>query len=140
MSIIENKTGVLFRTFMPRKKEIINTINNNTYDVRIFPEGYNRSFNPTTNFTKWAAVEVEDNNKFPQGMHALEVLEGLYAVFHYKGLSNDPSIFQYIFTEWLPKSEYQLDDRPHFDILTEKTKLNDPNSEENICIPIKPKS
>ena len=68
------------------------------------------------------------------------VLEGgLYAVFDYKGSSADPSIFQYIYTDCLPKSEYLLDDRPHFEILGEKYKNNDPESEEEIWIPIKTK-
>jgi AraC family transcriptional regulator len=38
----------------------------------------------------------------------------------------------------LPLSkEYELDDRPHFEILGDKYKNNDPNSEEEIWIPIK---
>jgi AraC family transcriptional regulator len=62
---------------------------------------------------------------------------GDYAVFNYRGSSADPRIFQYIYGEWIPNSEYVLDDRPHFEILGEKYKNNDPNSEEEIWIPIK---
>ena len=58
-------------------------------------------------------------------------------MFLYKGLSTDPTIFQYIFAEWLPKSDYLLDNRPHFEVLGEKAKLNDPNSEEEIWVPIR---
>jgi AraC family transcriptional regulator len=43
-------------------------------------------------------------------------------------------------TEWLPNSAYALDDRPHFEALGEQYKNNDPNSEEEIWIPIKPKA
>jgi AraC family transcriptional regulator len=64
---------------------------------------------------------------------------GLYAVFDYKGLSTDNSIFQFIFGTWLPSSEYDLDDRPHFEVLGNKYKNNDPTSEEEIWIPIKMK-
>jgi AraC family transcriptional regulator len=39
----------------------------------------------------------------------------------------------------LPKSEYELDYRPHFEILGEKYKNNDQLSEEDIFIPIKPR-
>ncbi|MCB0855813.1 MAG: GyrI-like domain-containing protein, partial [Bacteroidetes bacterium] len=46
-------------------------------------------------------------------------------------------IFQYIFFECLPKSDYLLDNRPHFEVLGEKAKLNDPNSEEEIWVPIR---
>jgi AraC family transcriptional regulator len=42
----------------------------------------------------------------------------------------------YIFNTWLPKSGYQLDRRPHFEILGEKYKNNNPDSEEEIWIPI----
>lgn len=139
MSIVNNRTGELFRSFMPRKKELKNTVDNNTLDVRLFPLDYYRNFSSPLDFTKWAAVEVHNAKEVPEGMQALEIPEGLYAIFHYKGLSNDPSVFQYIFTQWLPSSGYELDNRPHFDVLSERTKLNDPNSEEEICIPIKPK-
>ncbi|MFZ1515671.1 MAG: GyrI-like domain-containing protein, partial [Saprospiraceae bacterium] len=64
---------------------------------------------------------------------------GLYAVFYYKGLSTDTAIFEYIFNTWLPNSEYGLDDRPHFEILGERYKNNDADSEEEIWIPIKNK-
>ena len=36
-------------------------------------------------------------------------------------------------------SKYSIDNRPHFEIIGEKYKNNDPNSEEEIWIPIKPK-
>jgi AraC family transcriptional regulator len=62
---------------------------------------------------------------------------GLYAVFFYKGLNTDTSIFEYIHRTWLPNSNYLLDNRPHFEILGEKYKNADPNSEEEIWIPIK---
>jgi AraC family transcriptional regulator len=64
---------------------------------------------------------------------------GLYAVFNYKGSNMDHSIFEYIFRSWLPDSEYYLDNRPHFEVLGDKYKNNDPSSEEEIWIPIKPK-
>lgn len=50
------------------------------------------------------------------------------------------SIFQYIFGTWLPASGYYLDNRPHFEILGHKYKNNDPDSEEEIWIPVKPKN
>ena len=72
-------------------------------------------------------------------MKSLILKGGLYAVFDYKGSSSNNSIFQYIFSEWLPNSEYLIDHRPHFEILGSKYKNNDPNSEEEIWIPIKEK-
>ncbi|MDP5096829.1 MAG: GyrI-like domain-containing protein [Flavobacterium sp.] len=40
----------------------------------------------------------------------------------------------------MPNSEYQLDNRPHFEILGAKYKNNAPDSEEEIWIPIKRKA
>ena len=62
---------------------------------------------------------------------------GLYAVFIHRGSSTDTSTFHYIFSTWLPKSNYILDSRPHFEVLGEKYKNGDPDSEEEIWIPIK---
>ena len=62
----------------------------------------------------------------------------MYAVFQYKGdQSNAPAFFNAIYSEWLPTSYYELDWRPQFEILGEKYKTNDPNSEEEIWIPVK---
>ena len=43
---------------------------------------------------------------------------------------------QYIFLDWLPKSEFQVDHRPHFEKLGDKYNPTDPNSEEEVFIPI----
>jgi AraC family transcriptional regulator len=70
-------------------------------------------------------------------MESFILYGGLYAVFDYKGSSVDNRIFQYIYMNWIPNSEYQLDNRPHFEVLGEKYRNNDPTSEEEIWIPIK---
>jgi AraC family transcriptional regulator len=68
------------------------------------------------------------------------LLGGQYAVFILKG---DATTFyktaQYIYGEWLPKSEYVLDNRPHFEVLGAHTERDNPNSEEEVWIPIKPR-
>jgi len=66
----------------------------------------------------------------------LVVPSGLYAVFDYKGSSAASDIFQYIYASWIPNSRYQIARRPHFEVLGEKYRNNDPNSEEEIWIPI----
>ena len=63
---------------------------------------------------------------------------GLYAVFDYVGSSADfHKTFNYIFKEWLPASEYELDKREHFEIMGEKYRNNDPASEEEVWVPVK---
>ena len=138
MSFANNKTGELWRSFMPRRNEITNKLTNGLISLAVYKPGHFADFDPENEFERWAAVEVADFGKVPRGMETFVVPGGLYAVFDYKGLSTDNSIFQYIFGTWLPASGYVSDDRPHFEVLGDKYKNNDPESEEEIWIPIKP--
>jgi len=138
MSLAHNLTGQLWQSFMKRRDEIINRSNTNYISLQFYEADYFKYFNPNKNFTKWATVEVTDFDNIPIGMNKLLLSGGLYAVFNYKG-NNAPEIFQYIFTEWLPQSNYNLDDRPHFEILGERYNNDDPESEEDIYIPIQMK-
>lgn len=137
MSFADNKTGQLWQRFMPRRKEIKNNVNADLISMQLY--GHAFDFGPNTPFEKWAAVEVTDTLDVPDQMETFLLPGGLYAVFHYKGSSLDTRIFQYIFGEWLPNSTYQLDNRPHFEVLGEKYKNASPDSEEEIWIPVKPK-
>ena len=141
MSLSDNKTGELWRSFMPKRKEIQNSIGTELYSVQLYDPLYFKNFNPNTPFEKWAVVEVRDFNILPEEMGTFILPSGLYAVFLHKGAAETgPKTFQYIFETWLPNSEYTLDDRPHFELLGEKYKNNDPDSEEEIWIPVKLKN
>ncbi|MDC6367171.1 MULTISPECIES: GyrI-like domain-containing protein [Flavobacteriaceae] len=137
MSLTENKTGILWRDFLPKIKEIPKRISQDKISMQIYPANYYSAFNPNTEFEKWATVEVEDFENIPDGMSAFNLEGGLYAIFDYKGSSSDTSIFEYIFGEWFPSSGFQIDDRPHFEVLGKNYKNNDPDSEEEIWIPVK---
>lgn len=139
MSLANNKTGLLWKEFMSRRNEIINKVTNDLISLQVYPPTHFKNFQLTNEFEKWAAVEVRDFDNVPEGMKTFVITKGLYAVFHYQGSSNDPRIFQYIYGTWIPNSPYRLDDRPHFEVLGEKYKNNDPASEEEIWIPIKEK-
>ncbi|WP_336517687.1 GyrI-like domain-containing protein [Pollutibacter soli] len=139
MSFAEDQTAILWRSFMPRRKEIVNAIGSDLYSLQVYPEGFFDEFSPLETFTKWAAVEIPERNKVPDGMETMQLPAGLYAVFTYRGPSGKGAeAFEYIFTKWLPDSGYQLDDRPYFELLGEKYKNNDPESEEEIFIPVRP--
>jgi len=140
MSLSDNKTGDLWRSFMPRRKEIMNAISSNLYSLQLYDDLYFTDFNPNATFEKWAAIAVNDFQNIPDGMQSFLLEGGRYAVFSYKGSNTDTRIFEYIFTNWLPNSAYDLDNRPHFEILGYNYKNNDPDSEEEIWIPIKPKN
>ena len=137
MSLVNNQTGKLWSAFMPRRTEIEHKVGTSFFSLQVYPQGYHKNFNPASEFTKWALIEVLNFDHIPHDMTAFTLKAGDYAVFDYKGSSADTSIFQYIYGEWIPNSEYVLDDRPHFEVLGANYKNNDPNSEEEIWIPIK---
>jgi AraC family transcriptional regulator len=139
MSLANNRTGELWQNFISKRRDISNNINNNFISMQLYKPTHFADFKPNNEFEKWATVEVANFESVPTEMETFSLASGLYAVFDYKGSSKDPSIFQYIFGTWLPSSEYLLDDRPHFEVLGNKYQNNDPNSEEEIWIPIKPK-
>ncbi|KLT70114.1 MULTISPECIES: GyrI-like domain-containing protein [Flavobacterium] len=140
MSFLDNKTFQLWSSFMPHHKEIKNKIGTDLYSLEVFPVGYFNEFDPKNDFEKWAAVEVSNFSEIPSGMEDLVIPSGLYAVFIHEGENTKAhKTYHSIFVEWLPNSTYTVDDRPHFAIMGEKYKKDDPNSEEEIWIPIKNK-
>ena len=139
MSMANNSTSDLWKSFIPRLGEISNKVSNELISMQIYGPTYFTGFDPASEFEKWATVVVTDFNHVPEDMETFTLTGGLYAVFDYKGSSNDNSIFQYIFRSWIPDSDYFLDHRPHFEVLGARYKNADPNSEEEIWIPIKPR-
>tara|TARA_R110002074_G_scaffold39190_1_gene105505 strand:+ start:6280 stop:6762 length:483 start_codon:yes stop_codon:yes gene_type:complete len=139
MSLVDNQTFDLWKSFRVRSCEIVNRISEDFISLQLFPNGYFDVFDPSSRFVKWACVEVNSIENLPHNMYILTIPAGSYAVFEHKGSSSPQDIFQYIYGEWIPKSKYQLDNRPHFEVLGVKYKFNDPTSEEEIWIPIKTK-
>ncbi len=136
-SLANNKTHELWRSFMPKRAEILNPISSDLFAVQVYEPSYFEAFNPNAVFEKWATLEVADFNNIPQEMESFTLSSGLYAVFELKG--HDTAIFDYIFRNWIPNSKYELDNRPHFEILGAKYKKDDADSEEEIWIPIREK-
>lgn len=99
---------------MPEQKEIANRFSDELISMTIYGPDHFTNFKPTNKFDKWAAVEVRDFSKVPAQMKTFVIPGGLYAVFNYKGLSTDNTIFQYIFQNWLPNSDYELDGQAPF--------------------------
>lgn len=139
MSLSNDRTAELWRSFMPEKRHIKNNIGNDLFCLQIYDESLEfKDFNPDTEYEKWAAIEVSDFNGIPEEMSEYTLKGGLYAVFTYKGkASNFAPTFRYIYYQWLPNSEYELDKRTHFDLLGSKYKNNEDDSEEEIWVPIK---
>ena len=68
MSFAQNRTFELWNSFMPRRKEIGNTIGTELYSAQQYPEDFFAAFNPMAEFDKWAAVEVSDFDTIPDDM------------------------------------------------------------------------
>ncbi|RQO32345.1 GyrI-like domain-containing protein [Taibaiella sp. KBW10] len=141
MSYATDQTPALWRCFMPQRNCIDNRLGNDLYSVQCYPEHFFDTYQPDVIFEKWATVAVAaKTNRIPEGMVCLNIPAGTYAVFDHKGPHTDLSVFEYIFKEWLPHhASYTLDARPHFEVLGAKYKNGDPDSEEEIWIPVKPK-
>lgn len=138
MSYSNYRIEELWGSFMPKRREITNNLTNDLISLVVYSPIHFLDFKPTNNFERWATVEVENFNKVPSEMETYILSSGLYAVFNYRGMSSESSaFFQYIFNEWIPNSDYLVDNRAHFEILGEKYRPNDPLSEEAIFIPIK---
>jgi Uncharacterized protein conserved in bacteria len=137
MSFSGNKTGLLWRSFMPRSREFT-TVNTFLYSVEVYPPRFFEAFDMQREFEKWAAVEVADFTVVPEGMQQLVIPEGLYAVFIHKGPASEGfKTYNYIFETWMPSSGFGLDQRPHFALMGAKYKNESPDSEEEIWIPVK---
>mgnify|MGYP002653456962 CR=1 FL=1 len=59
-------------------------------------------------------------------------------VFNYQGKAeHGPEIFRYIFQNVIPENQFEVDNRPHFEIFGEDYNPNDDSAEEEIWIPIR---
>lgn len=139
MSLAANKTTELWSSFMPERKTIKNTIGSDFFSIQSYEKSLDfKDFNPNTEFTKCAMVETSKFEDIPENMETLILKGGLYAVFIHKGMAKDfPKTSHYIFSQWLPNSDFELDQREHFELLGAKYNPIDENSEEEVWIPIK---
>tara|TARA_B110000858_G_scaffold66259_1_gene76845 strand:- start:3536 stop:4027 length:492 start_codon:yes stop_codon:yes gene_type:complete len=138
MSVANDATASLWQRFMPRRKEIQGAVNSVLYSVQSFPQldGFD-SFTPETVFDKWAAVEVANGDGIPDEMQLFDLRGGHFAVFDHQGPPSEfPKTLGFIFSEWLPNSEWQLDDREHFEKLLPGWRADDPDAREEVWIPL----
>ncbi len=139
-SLSEDKTFNLWNSFMKRRGEIKNRINDSYYSIQKYPENLDMdSFTPITIFEKWAAVAVSNINEIPEGMEVVEIDAGKFAKFIHFGTASDfYRTSQYIYGTWLPSSGFELRNAHHFEIMDSNYKgPDDPDSQEDVFIPIK---
>jgi AraC family transcriptional regulator len=66
------KQDELWQSFMPRRREIINTKNQIFFHYRCTINSVERAI-PIQEFDKWAAVEVTDFNSVPDGIGTFRI-------------------------------------------------------------------
>lgn len=138
-SFANDRTSEIWREFRMSEKNIRERVGRESYSVKVYDAGYSfERFDPSAEFDKWAAAEVKTPNNAGE---TLEIPAGKYAVFIHKGPATEAQrTFSYIFREWVPNSEFELDQRPHFEVLPEGYDPFDPEAQEEVWIPIKEKA
>lgn len=137
MSLVNNRTAELWKRFMPMLPKVPARKGNELFSLQVYSEDYFTKFSPQAEFEKWALCEVTDFENVLADLETFTLNSGSYAVFHYKGAAGDASVFEFIYTKWLPSSGYHLDNRPHFEVLGGRYNNINNESEEEIWIPIK---
>lgn len=141
MTLANDTTVRLWKTLMPRRREISNRLTNDYISMQVYSKPGLRiteKFSPETRFDKWAAVEVADFSEVPDGMQTYLLGGGRYAVFLHRGpASQFLATLRFIYGEWLPASGYAVDDREHFEVLQEGWNPLDEQGQEHVFVPIR---
>jgi AraC family transcriptional regulator len=84
-----------------------------------------------------ACAEVNNTNEIPDGMEAVVIPAGRYAIFTHRGkLDTLEHTLRFIYGPWLLKSGAQLRDVPDLEIYDDRFNSDSDDSEFDICIPI----
>ena len=139
MTFAANRTPDLWKKFMPLRNQILNRVTTDLISLQIYSPDFDFiHFNPQLPFDKWALAEVSEFASIPESMESFILESGLYAVFLHSGPASEGlQTFEYIFSTWMPGSDYEVDDRPHFEILGNQYINDSPLSKEEIWIPIR---
>jgi len=133
-SFQDDKTPIIWKKLMMRRNEITNRISNRLFSLQIYPE----NFTPNQTFTKYALAEVSNYDNIPNDFELFDLESGKYLVFNYKGKAeNGPELFRYLFQNFIPENQFEIDNRSHFEIFGDDYNPNDDSAEEEIWIPIK---
>ncbi|MGB5395487.1 MAG: GyrI-like domain-containing protein [Lutimonas sp.] len=138
----KNEAVALWKKFKPRVNEISHRKGDRFYSVQYYIDFDPIQFTSETVFDRWAAVEVENGEKLPVGMKKLVIPTGIYATFVHTGTVMDFSkAMYYFFSDWLPNSDYVLENHPHFEVFDHRyLGPQNPDSVEEVFIPIKLKN
>ncbi len=136
MSMVADRTSDLWRSFGPRMREIPGRITEGSVALRSY-RAPGDVFDPEAVFERWAGVEVSGHEGVPEGLDTCRIAGGLYAVFEHRGPASDLAPFRFFFQEWLPASPFDLDLRPHFELLSASYDPRSPDATEECFVPLR---
>lgn len=126
----------LWKAFAPYRDNIPNRVGDNCFGIY---ESYEEDGDDVT-FSYVCTVQVSNFDDVPEGMTAREIPEQLYAKFTHTGpVSNLDQTLKYIWGSWLPKSNYEYEEKPDFELYRSGFDNNDPKNELYLHIPIRGK-
>ena len=137
-SLKQNEIVNVWKKFIPLSKDIPENVKGQFCSLSIYASvNFMNDFSNQTKFKRGAFVEVNDLNYTHNKLETF-FAEGLFAVFLHKGLpSEGEKTFRFIFEQWLIESEYEWALPYHFERLPLNYNPNNPESEEEIWLPIK---
>jgi len=128
---------MLWSDFQHKVNQIRNRIGNDAFGI------YEEYFETedSIGFSYICSVEVSDFDDVPEGMISRIIPEQMYAVFRHNGsLSFLPETLKYIWGSWLPKSNYEYDEKPDFELYSPGIQPEDPDHVLFLYIPVSRKS
>jgi len=126
----------LWSAFRPFKDSIKNRTSDESFGIY---ESYEED-GDNVNFTYICCAVVKNFDFIPQGMSTRELPEQLYAKFIHKGsINNLDKTLKYIWGSWLPKSKFEYEEKPDFELYPPNYNVMDAQCEMALHIPIRKK-
>ena len=126
----------LWSAFRPYRDQIQNRVSDESFGIY---EAY-QEHGDEVSFSYVCCAAVDNFEQVPEGMVTRELSEQLYARFIHKGSISDlDKTLKYIWGSWLPKSDYEYEEKPDFELYPPGYNVMDPECEMALHIPIKAK-
>ncbi|KFI13129.1 AraC family transcriptional regulator [Vibrio coralliilyticus] len=127
----------LWSGFAPYRDSIANRMGDEYFGIY---ESYEEAEESTT-FVYICSARVENFDQVPEGMITREMPEQTYARFTHKGpIAQLEETLRYIWGSWLPKSAYEYEEKPDFELYPAGFNDADPENKLYLNIPVRKKS
>lgn len=138
MSFLEDRTPLLWRSFMPRRNQIPFRKSALLYSLQVYPQGLKHFSQPGLSYQKYALMEVTAKGELPEGFSYFTLPAGQYACMeHIGGSRGAEQLFSRIFSQLLPEAGLEVDERPFFEELEEDYLSKGEQAKELIWIPVR---